>query len=49
MMKPVGNVGMGVNVIVASVPSNFEMASLRWMGLTINHCDDDDDAVIEKK
>ena len=56
IMKPVGNVGMGVNVIVASVPSNFEVASLSWMGLTILMVktivmidDDADDAVIEEK
>ena len=33
--RPVGNVGMGVNVIVATVPSNSEVPSLRWMSLNM--------------
>ena len=34
--RPVRNVGMGVNVIVATVPANSEVTPLRWMSLNMN-------------
>ena len=35
IFTPVLNIGVAVNVIVASLPPNFKVAPLRWMGLAI--------------
>ena len=35
IFTPVLNTGVAVNVIVASLPPNFKVAPLRWMGLAI--------------
>ena len=36
IVTPVLNIGVAVNVIVASLPPNFKVAPLRWMGLAIS-------------
>ena len=35
IFTPVLNIGVAINIIVASLPPNFKVAPLRWMSLAI--------------